>query len=326
LRQPSLIGEGLTSPNQIVVIDEIQKMPSLLDEVHRQIESQKIRFLLTGSSARKLKRGAANLLAGRAWTAEMFPLNSQEIPDFNLLQYLNRGGLPHIYPSDDYREELNQYVSVYLKEEIQAESLTRNLPAFVRFLDTLGLANGEEIHFQNIANDSGVSPRTVENYISVLEDTLVGFKLEPFTKTRLRKAITRAKFYFFDVGVSNHLARRGEVLSHSKAFGSCFEQFIICEIRAYLSYRRLREPLQYWRSTSQFEVDCIVGTKLAVEMKSTDLANPKHLKGLRALKEENLIDRYMLVSLDPSRRKTDDGIEIIPWQDFLGDLWSDRLF
>lgn len=323
-RSPDLIEEELTAEDTLIVIDEIQKLPHLLDLVHRLIEKKKIKFLLTGSSARKLRRGGANLLAGRAWQASLFPLVSAEIEDFNLERYLNRGGLPTIYPSINYLEELDAYTSLYLREEILAESLIRNIENFSRFIDILALSNGQEMNYESLGGDCGVSGRVVRSYLEILEDTLLGFQLPGFTLTKKRKAISRSKFYFFDIGVTNTLAKRGEVFAKSKLFGDCFEHFIILEIRAYLSYYRKKEELSYWRSVSQFEVDCIVGNRLAIEVKSTDLVQSKNLKGLKVLKEEGLIERYILVSLDPTYRKV-DSIEVYPWKQFLHELWEGKL-
>jgi len=325
LRRPAIIGEECRDADQVVVIDEIQKLPQVLDEVHRLIQKRGIRFLLTGSSARKLKRGGANLLAGRAWEARLFPLVSREIPDFDLLQYLNRGGLPHVYDSPDFREELKYYVHTYLREEVQAEAITRNVQAFAGFLDAIALANGQEINHESLANDCQVSPGTVRNYLQVLEDTLIGFPLPAFTRTRKRKAITRGKHYLFDIGVTNQLCHRGEILERSEMFGAAFEHFLILEVRAWLGYARQDVEMCYWRSTSQFEVDLVLGRAAAVEIKATHLVQDRHLKGLRALKEEGLLRRYVAVSLDPARRQTEDGIEILPWREFLDELWSGTL-
>ena len=325
LKNPQIIEEENLGTAHSVVIDEIQKMPSLLDEVQRLISKYNWRFLLTGSSARKLKHGAANLLAGRVWLAELFPLTSNEITDFDLLTYLNRGGLPQVYHSPNPSEELENYVALYLKEEIQSESLTRNLPAFANFLDAMALSNGEEINFESFASDCGVSPGTVKNHIQILEDTLIGFSLKGFTKTKKRKAISRIKHYFFDVGVINTLCHRGIIRQKSDLFGRAFEQFIIQEIRAFLSYSRIRQPMSYWRSTSQFEVDLIIGDHLAIEIKSTSQVDAKHLKGLHALKEEGLIKNYAVVSQDMEKRKTRSGITIYPWKKFLADLWSGKI-
>ena len=321
LREPKIIGQE-TNENTLVVIDEIQKIPSLLDEVHRLIVKRKQRFLLTGSSARKLRKGEANLLAGRAFQAELFPLTSQEIHDFDLLAYLNTTGLPEFYAQTMAAEYLRAYVGTYLKEEVQAEALTRNLPGFTRFLEVVALSNGEEINFANIASDSGIAVRTLEGFFGILNDTLIGFSIPPFLRTVKRKAITRSKYFLFDIGVVNSLARRGKIEYKSELFGRAFEHFIALELRAFISYKRIDSSIQYWRSTSLFEVDFILGQKLALEVKGTDLVSDKHLKGLRAFKEEGLVESYGVVSLDSHERITDDGIYIWPWQVFLSKLWA----
>ena len=320
LKNPSIISEQKLKP--IVVIDEVQKLPEILDEVHRLIEAERLTFLLTGSSARKLKRGGANLLAGRAWWAEMFPLTSTEIPNFDLLTYLNRGGLPAVYPSDDYVEELRAYTALYLKEEIQDEALTRKVVQFSEFLDLMALGNGEEISYQSLAGDCGVSPNSIKNYIQVLEDTLVAFQLKAFTKTRKRKAISRSKLYIFDVGVTNSLANRSEILEKSELFGKAFEHFILMEVRAYLSYTRKNFRMCYWRSTSRFEVDLILDNRWGIEIKSATSIQDKHLKGIRALKEEGIIQNFAVVSCDRFERQTHDGINVFPWKHFLEKLWN----
>ncbi|OGQ08757.1 MAG: hypothetical protein A3G32_06240 [Deltaproteobacteria bacterium RIFCSPLOWO2_12_FULL_40_28] len=326
IRNPSLLEEENKTKVPIIVIDEIQKFPPLLDEVQRLIRKYGWTFLLTGSSARKLKRGASNLLAGRAWMAELFPLVSAEIPQFDLLTYLNRGGLPQVYGSENPCEELENYISLYLKEEIQNESLTRNLPSFSAFLDAIALSNGEEINFESFASDCGVSPVTAKNYVKIIEDTLIGFSLKGYTKTKKRKATSRIKHYLFDGGVVNTLCHRGEIFPKSELFGKALEQFIIQEVRAYLSYRRIRKELKYWRSVSQFEVDLIIGQDMAIEIKATNQVSDKHLKGLRALKEEGQIKNFTIVSMDESLRQTKDGIFIYPWKEFLNRLWKNQLF
>lgn len=323
LKNPSIISE--LDLRQTVVIDEVQKLPEILDEVHRLIETKKVTFLLTGSSARKLKRGGANLLAGRAWWAELFPLTSYEIPDFDLLTYLNRGGMPSIYPSDDYIEELRAYVALYLKEEIQNEALARKIIQFAEFLDLMAISNGQEISYQSLASDCGVSANSIKNYIQILEDTLVAFQLKAFTNTRKRKAISRSKLYLFDIGVTNSLANRGEILMDSELFGKAFEHFIILEVRAYLSYSRKNTAMYYWRSTSMYEVDLILGNYLAVEIKSATAVQDKHLKGIRALKEEGIIRNFAVISRDRYERKTKDGIAIFPWRRFLEKLWKGEI-
>ena len=327
LKRPKLLEEENTNTNinKIIVIDEIQKQSHLLDEVHRLIQEKAYRFLLTGSSARKLKKGQSNLLAGRAWQAQLFPLSWIEIPQFNLIQYLNRGALPMVYDSKDYKEELDSYVSLYLREEIQNEALTRNVQAFAEFLDLIALSNGQELNYESFSRDLQISPSTFRNYIEILNDTLLGFLLPGWTKSKKRKAISRGKYYLFDLGVTNTLCQRGVIKSNSELFGKAFEHFIILELRSYLSYSRKKLSMHYWRSTSRAEVDLIIGDKLAIEIKSHSLIQDKHLKGLRSLKEEQILKKYIVVSLDKEERITKDKIHIIPWETFLKKLWNGKL-
>lgn len=311
------------NPADIIVIDEIQRIPDLLNEIHRLIETHKHTFLLTGSSARKLRRGKANLLAGRVWTAGMFPLIHREIPDFDLNRYLRYGGLPAVYLSEHPEEELDAYVNTYLKEEILAEGLIRRLPPFSRFLKTMALANGEMINFTKLANDAQVPPSTVTEYVGLLEDTLIGFLLPAWIESKKRKAIKTGKFYFFDPGVTHMLAGTETLDRNSNLYGKSFEQFIGMELRAYLSYRRKKFPLTYWRSKSGHEVDFLIGTRTAIAVKAAKKISKNDLKGLRYLKEEEVFQNLLLVSQDPISIRI-DGILCIPWQRFLSDLWKDR--
>jgi predicted AAA+ superfamily ATPase len=311
------------NPADIIVIDEIQRIPDLLNEIHRLIEAKKQTFLLTGSSARKLRRGKANLLAGRVWNAGMFPLIYREVPDFDLNRYLRYGGLPGVYLSKHPEEELDAYVNTYLKEEILAEGLIRRLPPFSRFLKTIALANGEMINFTKLANDSQVPPSTVTEYVGLLEDTLIGFLLPAWIESKKRKAIKTGKFYFFDPGVTHTLAGTETLDRNSNLYGKSFEQFIGMELRAYLSYRRKKLPLTYWRSKSGHEVDFLIGTKSAIEVKASKKISKNDLKGLRYLKQEGVFQNLLLVSQDPVSVRTDD-ILCIPWQRFLSDLWKDK--
>ncbi len=325
LKRPKIIEEEALDAKQLIVIDEIQKLPKLLDEVQRLIQKKNLRFLLTGSSARKLKHGGANLLAGRAWLAGLFPLSFSEIESFDLLTYLNTGGLPHIYGNSEALEELNAYVNVYLREEIQAESLVRQLGAFSEFLDMVALSNGQEINYASFASDCQISPSTLKNYFQILEDTLIGLKLPAYTKTKKRKAITRSKHYLFDIGVTRALAKRGEIVAYSELFGAAFEHFIVLEVRAYLSYNRLDKGMYYWRSLSQMEVDLIIEDEIALEIKSSGLVSEKHFKGLRALQEEKIHKRFIVVSTDSVKRIVAGGIEVYPWQLFLQELWTGKI-
>jgi predicted AAA+ superfamily ATPase len=311
------------APADIVVIDEIQRIPELLNEVHRLIESQKITFLLTGSSARKLRRGKANLLAGRVWEARMFPCIQRELPDFDLDRYLRVGGLPAVYLSGDPAEELDAYVNTYLKEEIMAEGLIRRLPPFSRFLNSIALANAEMINFTKLANDCQVPPSTVSEYVGLLEDTLIGFLLPAWTESKKRKAIKTGKFYFFDPGVTHVLAGTENLERNSDLYGKSFEQFICMELRAYLSYMRKKLPLTYWRSKNGHEVDFLLGTRTAIEVKASRKTSQNDLKGLKYLKEEGVFQNFILVSQDPVSTLT-ENILAMPWKKFLDDLWKDK--
>jgi len=305
----------------IVVIDEVQKIPLLLDEVHRLIEERSLRFLLTGSSARKLKRGQANLLAGRAAQADLFPFSWKELGKFDLQRYLRFGGLPRVYLSEEPDEELDDYVRTYLTEEIQAEGFIRRLPPFSRFLQTAALANGELINFANVASDAQVAPSTVREHYQLLEDTLIGFFLLPWTNSKRRKAISTAKFYFFDTGVTHTLAGTKQLERNSDLYGRSFEHFVAMEIRSALSYRRMREPLRFWRSTHGHEVDFVVGDRFAVEVKAKTRVSERDARGLKAFQEEQAVRHYYLVSQDRIERKS-EGVEYIYWETFLTRLWG----
>jgi len=325
---PSLI-ESLIDGNRPdatapVVIDEVQKLPALLDEVHQLIESRGMRFILTGSSARKLRRGHVNLLGGRAWTANLYPLTYGEIPKFDLPRYLRYGGLPPVVLSAEPEEELHAYVRTYLYEEIQGEGLVRRLPAFARFLTTAALTNGQMLNFAKIGNDSGLPAATVREHYFLLEDTLVGFLLPAWTKSRKRKAISTAKFYFFDTGVAHALAGTQTLDRNSDLYGRSFEQWIAMELRAYLGYRRRREELSYWRSVADHEVDFLIGDHVAVEAKATRKVGTSDLRGLTALAEEKIVHRMFLVSEDPIETRR-GPIRCLPWRTFLAELWGDRL-
>ncbi len=304
-----------------VVIDEIQRVPSLLPEVHRLIEAKGLRFLLTGSSARKLRRGSTDLLAGRAWVANLFPLSWSEVPKFDLARYLRFGGLPPVHLSPSPEEELRAYVSVYLQEEIRAEGLIRRLPPFTRFLRVAALSSGQLLNYAQVASDAEVAASTVREYFALLEDTLVGWTLEPWTGSRKRKAIQTAKFYLFDTGVMHELAGTMALDRNSDQYGRAFEHFIGMELRARIGYARTGDTMHFWRSTHGFEVDYLIGRHLAVEVKATRRASLRDARGLLALQQEKLGARCILVSEDPVAA-TREGIEFLPWTTFLSRLWS----
>lgn len=319
-RRPQALGEKIKKSHSLVVIDEIQKLPKLLDEVHRLIEKKGIRFLLTGSSVKSLRRNKVNMLGGRAREAQLFPLTWNEITDFDLHKYLQYGGLPRIYLSDDPIEDLKAYAKIYLTEEIRAEAAVRNHERFVRFLETMALSNGQELNYAQLSSDSGVPARTIEGHIEILKDTLLGFQLMPFNKTIKRKATTKTKFYFFDCGVANFFSRRLPMGENSSDLGVSFEQFIIQEMRAYLSYSRLHKEMTYWR-TGPHEVDLIVGQDVAIEIKYAKQFKPEFCSGLLALKEEKMIKKYYVVGRFNAEGQR-DGIEYLGYESFLKRLWK----
>ncbi len=319
VRRPKLLEEE-TRPEETVVIDEIQKLPSLLDEVHRLIANRDQRFVLTGSSARKLKRGAANLLAGRARKLELFPLVRAEIPDFSLETWIRTGGLPFLYGEPDAPIDLISYVDLYLREEVHAEALIRNIQGFAHLLDALALMNGQEINYAAIASDTGIPVRTVTHWIEILEETLLAFRLPVFQKTRKRKPTSRPKLWFFDIGVVNALRRSFPDPPTPEFFGTAFEHLIVQETRAWISYHQSPWNLSWWRSRSGFEVDLLIEDHVAIEIKATRLVTDRHMNGLRALREDLPDIRCIIVSRDPRRRVTADGIQVLPWQIYLDEL------
>jgi len=322
---PETIRQTLPDGTRLVVIDEIQNVPALLDEVHLLIERDRdLRFILTGSSARRLKQRGTNLLAGRAWEARLHPLVHPEIGPGRLLDRLNRGGLPVVLDSPAPHEDLRAYVGTYLLEEIRAEGLTRSVERFSRFLTAAGTGNGQPLNYARIGSDTGVPPRTVREYVQILEDTLVGHPLPAFQKTVKRKPVATAKFYFFDVGVANTLLRRGEIQPGSESFGLALEHLIFTELRAYLDYRRIDLPLSYWRSRTRHEVDFVIGDGVAIEVKASSRIDDRDLRGLRALGDEIALDRRIVIATEARRRVVGD-VEVIPVEEFLDELWADRI-
>jgi predicted AAA+ superfamily ATPase len=330
LERPELLRQELSSRPTLgqVVIDEVQRVPALLDEVHWLHENRRVHFALCGSSARKVRRGAANLLGGRAIRYELFGLTASELgSQFDLERLLNNGYLPRLFESDRPQRLLAAYVGDYLREEIAAEGLVRNLPVFSRFLNAAALSDGDLLNFSNIARDCGVSSHTVKGYFGVLEDTLLGRWLYGYTKRPKRRVIASPKFFFSDVGVVNYLALRGRLQPGGELFGKAFENWVFHELVSHNAYKERFAQLFYWRLASGIEVDFIVGdAALAIEAKGTSRVSSDHLKGLRHLVQDHPKARRIVVCLEPKRRRTDDGIEILPAHAFVEDLALGELF
>ena len=327
-RRPALLREELSllPENELVIIDEIQKIPALLDEVHWLISNHHLRFILSGSSARKLRRSGVNLLGGRAIRKQLYPFVSAEIPEFDLIKACNNGMLPPHYLVENATNRLHAYVGDYLQQEIKAEALTRNLNTFTRFMEVAALSNGEILNYNNIASECGISAPTVKEYFSILEETLIGYVIPAFTRNVKRRVIQSPKFYYFDVGVANFLLKRTNLIPGSPEFGHAFEHFILQEIIAYIGYFRPLQNLSYWRTSSGYEVDAIIGNaEVAIEIKSSDEVQSHHTKGLKAFSEEFPDCRLIVVSLDKYPRRM-NNIEVYPALEFLKMLWYSDIF
>jgi uncharacterized protein len=320
-REPKRLEQELLPNDRIIIIDEIQKLPHLLDEVHRIIEKHNIHFLLTGSSARKLRRGGVNLLGGRARSKHLHPLTFAELKTrFDLNKALETGLIPSIYFSDSPEKDLKAYANTYLKEEIAAEGFVRNIPAFSRFLQVAALCNGLMINYAKIASDSQIASSTVQEYFHILRDTLIGFDVPAWKKSQKRKPVSTSKFYFFDVGVVRYLQNRSGLKRGSPEFGDAFETFIAHELKSISDYTDTGD-LCYWRSKSGYEVDFIINETTAIEVKAKKNISARDMRGISALKEEKLLLNYIVVCLE-ERPRTVNGIHILPWDHFLNKLWS----
>ncbi len=319
--------------NYPIIIDEIQKVPELLNEIHWLIENEAIQFILCGSSARKLKTQAVNLLGGRAWPCYFYPLTYFEIPKFNLLRALQHGLLPsHYLAETQYIDNyLQAYVDVYLTDEIRNEGLVRNLAGFARFLDLAGLTNTQMINLNNIARDCGIDRVTVQNYYQILIDTLLGYFIYPYQKKKKRDLIlSKPKFYLFDVGVANYLSKQPVTALQGETAGKSFEHYIFMELIAWINMKKKRLNISYWRTKTGLEVDFVLGdAQLAIEVKISKQVHQQDLKGLLAFCEEHPTAKAVVVSLDSRSRdlSINDGsiIHILPWNIFLKQLWSDSL-
>lgn len=327
---PHALREELFQSNEsFVVVDEVQKVPALLDEIHWLIENRHINFALCGSSARKLKRGHGNLLGGRAIRFELFGFSARELgASFDLTRILNHGTLPRMYNSDHPVRLLNAYVADYLKEEVMDEGLVRHLPPFSGFLNSAALSDTEQVNYTNIARELGVSRETVRGYFDILCDTLIARMLPAYRKRPKRRLSVADKFYFHDVGVVNFLARRGVLQPGAALFGKAFENWVFHELCCYNAYRDRFAQFHYWRLSTGVEVDFIVNDMAcAIECKSSSAVHVGHLKGLREIAIEHPeVGRRIVVSCVPFSRRTEDGIEILSVSDFLDLLWGGELF
>lgn len=322
-QNPGRLAEELTPTTELVAIDEIQRLPELLNEVHRLIEQRGVRFLLTGSSARKLRGGGVNLLGGRARTKHLHPVTWPELGDhFDLARAIRSGTLPSVYFSDDPAADLRAYTGTYLQQEVVAEGATRNVPAFSRFLKVAASCNGTLVNFTNVSSDAQVPRTTVYEYFEILKDTLILLELPAWRQSIRRKPIVSSKYYFFDVGVVGALQGRS-VSPGTPEFGAAFETWLLHELTAYSDYRS-GEPLYHWRSTSGFEVDFVIGDHTAVEVKAKENVSTRDLRSLRALSEESKLARYICVSLEP-RSRIVEGIEVLPYANFLARLWAGEI-
>lgn len=320
--RPSLLRERYLAHRGLIVIDEVQKIPALLDEVHWLIENAHAQFLLTGSSARKLRRGHGNLLGGRAWRRAMVPLSFRETEGFDLERVMESGLLPPHFLSPNPREDLRAYIADYLREEIAAEAKTENIPAFTEFLRVAALTSSELLNYTNIGREAGIAQNVVRRYLDILEDTHLGVRVPPWKASRTRRLIGTEKFYLFDVGVANMLARR-MATPGSAAFGKAFEHYIFMELRAFQAYRSPDLPIAFWRTAAGQEVDFIVGDKhLAVEVKGSARVHDGDERALRVLAEDGPVRHRIIVSLEREARRLPGGIEVLPWRMFLDRLWD----
>jgi predicted AAA+ superfamily ATPase len=324
--RPALLRERYLGHDGLVVIDEVQKIPALLDEVHWLIENSGANFLLTGSSARKLKKSHANLLGGRAWRRVMAPLSYCEVDRFDLEKIMLSGLLPPHYLSPNPIEDLRAYVADYLKEEIASEAAVRNIPAFSEFLRIAAITSSELLNYANVGREAGVSPKVVRSYFDILEDTYLGFRVHPWRKASARRLIETEKFYLFDVGVANYLARRQPMIG-SYEFGKSFEHYILMELKAYQAYKDPELEISFWRTSSGQEVDFILGDKdVAIEIKGSNRVHEGDIYPLKVLKEDSPAKKYVVVSLEDEPRVIDGWIHILPWRSFVEKLWNGTLF
>lgn len=327
-RNPNALKEALSDKpaGTLVIIDEIQKVPELLDIVHSLMVGRGLWFILSGSSARKIKKTGANTLGGRAIPETLYPLVWPEVTDFQLDRAVQNGMIPRHYMVPDATKRLKGYVEVYLNEEIREEGEVRELEAFERFMEVAAISDGEMLNYTNIASDCGVSVKTVQSYFQILYDTLIGYQIPAYRKEVRRKVVQAPKFYYFDVGLANYLMGRQSLKRGTDDYGHAFEHLVMQEIIAYKGYNDKKDIISYWRTYDKKEVDVIIGdAKVAIEIKSSEQVKSRHRAGLKAFKDEHPDCRLILVSLEPLSRIV-DNIELINVLDFFRMLWSGEIF
>ena len=313
------------APETLVIVDEIQTVPDLLDEVHWLMVNKGLFFILSGSSARKLKKSGANNLGGRAIPETLFPLVSAEIPDFDLDRAIQNGMIPRHYMVANARNRLKSYIELYLKEEIIEEAAVQKVDDFIRFLEVAAISNGEMLNYENVATDCGVSANTVKAYYQILCDTLLGFEVPAYRKVIKRKLTKSSRFYFFDVGIANYLTGRYHLAPKTPEYGHAFEHLVMQEIVAYLGYKGIEEKLTYWHTYDDIEVDAVIGdARVAIEIKSADSIQTNHKKGLVEFAKEHPSVKQILVSRDRVSRRSGD-IDLYYVTDFFKALWNDEI-
>lgn len=328
--KPSNLRKYLTSLNTnegIVIIDEVQEFPDVLSDVHHMIEHSNFHFLLTGSSARKIKRKGGNLLGGRAGIFNIHPFVWPEIKHLNLTlkEIFEKGMVPSITLSSDSERMFKNYIESYLKMEIEDEALVRNLRTYRLFLQMAAGENTNLLNYSNIASQSTVSVETIKSWYRILEDTRIGYFLPPLRKSTKRKSVSSSKFYLFDVGIARVMAKQSVLMEHDDAFGRYLETYIFQEINAYIDYKGLYDDLTFWRTQDGKEVDFVIENKAAIEVKSTNNPQNKHFKGLRTFGEEFQKEKKILITTESFKWFTDDGIACTPWSIFLDELWDGKI-
>lgn len=324
--RPTRLGSKI--PNDYkgwVIIDEVQKAPSILNEVHRLIEERHYRFILTGSSARKLRQQGVNLLAGRALTYHMHPLTCRELREkFNLSRDLEYGHLPMAITSNTPKKYLSSYVATYLREEVLQEGLTRNIALFTRFLETASFSQGEVLNYTAMSREIGSNRHTVANFFEILEDLLIAYRLPVFSKRAKRDVVTSPKFYYFDVGVYRSIRPMGPLDSPAEIDGAALETLFLQEVRAYNDYFDLAYSVSYWRTRDQKEVDFVLyGNNgfMAFEIKRKVRLDSKDFKGLKAFSEE-YPEAKLYLAYGGQESYFEGDIQVIPYQDLLKNLAS----